>query len=301
MKLKHVIIILFCFNLRTLVAQETNRVQPTVMVVPFTSKGEDLRAKIESDFAYRAAFNTVKKAFEDRGYTTIDFVEALKSSSINQTANKGITQTDLWKEIQENATADIFVYTEVFVYKSTSGNKVQILLSAVDKYSAQQLASSELLSSNLMYTEDYATLAKQALTRDDAIGTFLNALNRKFADISVNGKSVEVRIELNNDSQINFNDEVGTDYDLLADLITDWMKKNAFKNDCHIKSKGDKLIWFDHVKIPIKNEDGTNYYPDDFARTLYKFLKKLGPQVKTGKMDLDLKPIVGSKIQINIK
>ncbi len=303
---KNILFLCFAFlSTQVVFAQEKgneiNRTQLTLMVVPVSSKGEDIRAKIESDFAYKAAINAISKAFEDRGYTTTDFIEAFKNTISDQTVNAGSTQTDLWKLIQENSPADVFVQAEIHIQPLMDGSrKVQLLLSAVDKYSSERLASSDLLESNSYRTEDYAKLTVLALTQNDAISKFLNGLNVKFQDISTNGRTVDVKLQLNQDCQLKFTDEIGTEYDVLSDLIVDWVKKNAFKNYYHIKSNSDKMLWFDAIKIPVKNEDKTNYLPEDFKKSFYKFLRSLSPKVKTGKLEIE-SHITGSKISFNIK
>lgn len=300
-KVSIVILLLLCFT-SLLIAQSTKevkRTQLTVMIVPFSTKGENIREKIESDHNYRTAINAVSKAFEDRGFTTKDFVEAVKILGTDKIMNSS-NQSDVVKAIQENAPVDLFVYTEVFIYSSTSGNKVQMLLSAVDKYSADRLASSEPMESNLMYSNDFGKLTNQALTKDGAVEKFVNQLNVKFAEISENGRSVEVKIELTADSALKLDDEIGSNYDILSDIIIDWVKKSAFKNYYHVKSTSSKLLWFDAIKVPIKDENGNNLLPDDYARSFRKYLRSLSSQVKTGELKVEYQ-ILGSKIQFNIK
>lgn len=280
------------------VSNDVNRTQLTLMIVPFTTKGEDIRTKIESDFNYRAAINSISKAFEDRGYTVDDFIDELKSNITSNIGNEGVTQTDLWKKIQENSTVDIFVQTEVYIYKGAGGNKVQILLSAIDKYSGERLASSEMLESNTMFTEDFAKLTVQALTKNAAIDKFLESLNTKFKDISINGRSVELRLELHQTSTWTFDEEVGSDYEIISDIIKAWVKANSFKNNYHVKTISSSLVWFDLVKIPVRNSDNSNYDPDDFKSKFRIFLlKELNKKRKT---TIDIKSI-GSKINVVIK
>jgi hypothetical protein len=280
-------------------SNEINRSQLTLMVVPFTTKGEDLREKIESDFNYRATISAISKAFEDRGYTTIDFIERLKSTSTSNIKNDPMSQTDLWKEVQKNSPSDIFLQTEVYIYKG-NGNKVQLLISALDKYSGEKLASSGLIESNTMYTDDFAKLAVQALTKDAAIDKFMESLNIKFNEISSNGRSVEVRLELSTASRLKFDDEIGSDYDLLSDIITDWVKINSFKNNYHVKAVSSNLLWFDIIKIPVRNSDNSNFLPDDFARQFRVFLRKLSSKVSTGELKVDMS-VTGSKIDFILK
>lgn len=302
---KAFIVILALWAVSSTHAQDTSsqklRTQFSLMVIPYTKNGEDIRTKIESDFSYRAIISEIGKAFQERGFTVDNFETALQNVLNDQIGNSSLTQTDLWKKIQEQAPSEIFLNAEIDIYKSPSGNKVSLILKAVDKYTNGEYANSGLLQSNLFYTEDYAKLAQQALLRDQAIDKFLNALDIKFKDISENGRSVEVKIELLQNSPLSLTDEVGSDYDLLSDLIIDWVKKNSFKNVYRVKSSSAKLLWFDQIKIPIKNVDGNQYRPEDFARSFRKFLRNLGKQTKAGELQVPEPIVRSSKILFNIK
>ncbi|MDZ4846446.1 MAG: DUF6175 family protein [Chitinophagales bacterium] len=285
---------------QTIPEKEINRTQFTLMVVPFSERGEDVRNKIEKDFNYRVAINTISKAFEDRGYTTHSFIEALLILTTDQVANSQ-NQTDVFKAIQENSPSDVFVYADLTIQKGTNGTKVSLLLNARDKYSGETLASTDLLQSNQMFTEDYGKLTQQALIKDGAIENFLNRLNVKLKDISDNGRSVSVKIEVTASSDLVLDEEIGADYETLADVITDYVKKTAFKNYYHIKGQTGKILEFDIVKIPIKDTAGNNYLPQDYMRDFKKFLRGLSSKVSTGELKLEQGGILrGSRIQFNI-
>lgn len=276
---------------------EVNRTQMTVMVVPFTSKGEDIRAKIENDFNYRAIINVIDKAFRDRGFSTKGFIEELKVASTAD-ATSTMSQKDLWTTIQNNAPCDVFIYAEINIV-TNSGNYVNFILDAKDKYSAETMAASGLLRSNDNNLTDYARHANQALTNNAAIDKFVEELNVKFKDISTNGRSVEVVIELNQTATLTFDDEIGSDYSTLGEIITGWVKKNSFKNYYKLKSQSAKKLWFETIKIPVKNDDGTQYRIEDFANLFRKYLRGLSAQTKS---ELKVTPLVTSgKIQFNIQ
>ena len=55
-----------------------DNLQPTIMVIPFTSKGKSLRKQLESDENLRVAITKVKEGFDNRGVNTIDLRAKLK-------------------------------------------------------------------------------------------------------------------------------------------------------------------------------------------------------------------------------
>ena len=291
------------FYLSQLQAQDTtstiNRTQMTVMVVPFTVKGEDIRAKIESDFNYRAVINTIDKAFRDRGFSTKGFLEELKAQS-SQEILSTTTQQDLFSRIQQNAPCDVFIYAEINIVPGSNGNYVNLTLDAKDKYSAETMAASGLLTSNINYSTDYARLAEGALTKNGTIDKFIEAMNTKFKDISATGRSVEVLLELQPNSPHTFDDEYGEDYSTLSEIITNWVKKTAFGNYYKLKSTSAKKLWFETIKIPIKNVDGTQYRIEDYGTQFYKFLRGLSKQSKKGEIQVE-RLITSGKITFQLK
>ena len=54
------------------------QMQPTIMVIPFVSEGQDLRTILESDLNLRVAVAEVKAGFDAKGLKTIDFRARLK-------------------------------------------------------------------------------------------------------------------------------------------------------------------------------------------------------------------------------
>ena len=55
--------------------------RPKIMVIPYTMQGEDIRTVLENDVNKRIALTKIKEAFDQRGYTTVDFFAKLKALS----------------------------------------------------------------------------------------------------------------------------------------------------------------------------------------------------------------------------
>ncbi|MBV6440694.1 MAG: hypothetical protein DYG98_12530 [Haliscomenobacteraceae bacterium CHB4] len=279
---------------------EVLQIQPTIMVVPWTSQDEDMRKKLESDFAYRAVLNEVRAAFDKRDFTTIDFVEALKIAATDRITGMQ-NWRDLFKDVIDNSPAEIEVLTEIYIQPEKYGNKVNILLAANDKYSGESIANSGMISSEPVNTTDYALLAKKALEKDDAIGKFLNSMQNKFTEmVQKNGRSIAVRVEVKEGCPFNLQTEVGEDGDYVSDLITDWVKKNAYKNNYKLKGKTASLMDFTYIKIPLRDAEGNNYDINNFSRIMRKAIRSMGD--KTDKRDkFKLEELIrGNKLIITI-
>lgn len=260
--------------------QQHQTVQPTIMVVPWTSKDEDMRTKVENDFAYRAILNEIRAAFDKRGVTTLDFIEAMRNAAANRTTGFS-NWRDIVKDVIDNSPSDIFIEAEIYQQSSKYGSKVQILLAAKEKYTSESLMNSGLLES----PESQADPAKKVqitLEKDDAIGKFINGLNEKFLGIVKKGRVVSIRVEVNNGSGLKLDAEAGTNGDYVSDLIIDWMKKNAYQNYYHVKGNTSTLLEFDQVKIPLRNPDGSNYDINEFGRNMRKAIAQIGKQTEKG-------------------
>ncbi|MCO6487226.1 MAG: hypothetical protein J5I98_02355 [Phaeodactylibacter sp.] len=279
--------------------KDVQQVQPTIMVVPWTGKGEDIRQKLDEDFTYRAVLSKIKEAFDYRGFTTYDFITAYQNAEI-EAAQDWTTQSSLFKEIANNSPADMYVKADIDIHEGGSGARVHILLEAVDNYSDQSLANTSVTSRTIR-TTDYTILAQQALDTDNETDRFLELLNSKFADIRANGRTIEVRIVVDENSEVDLETEAGDDYDYLGDLISDWMKENAHQNYAHKKASDETLLHFDAVKIPLRDEDGNNYDASRFARELRKQVAKLGAQTEYGGRLKISQDIRGASVTLTIK
>jgi len=300
------ITILILFLPAFLLAQ-AEQVQPTIMVIPWTSSSEDMLEKLENDFTYRATLNQIKQAFDERGFTTYDFVTAIQNYETNQ-AQDWQTQKTIFTDIANNSPSDMFVKAEVKIQKTSFGNKVYVLLETVDNYTNQSLAnfSTESIPKR---TTDYTRLVRAALEadfEDDAnkgnkMEAYLNLLNTKFADVREKGRSINIRIVVDENSEVALDDEAGDDYDLISELIEDWLREKAHKNYVHIKTNTGTLLHCDEVKIPLKDKAGNNFDINRFARGLRKHIAALGTKTDYGNRLKIGRDIRGNELTLTLK
>ena len=253
-------------------------VQPKIMVIPFTKEGEDIRTVLEADVNRRIAITKIKEAFDNRGFTTVDFTAKLKAAKDNNVFTSD-NQTDIKSQIIEMSGADIYVVAEVNVDKGQSGTSVTLILTAYEASTGNSI-SNKVGESGRFYTDDIGKLASKAV--ESVAVEFLNTMQTKFTEIVNNGKSVIVDISFDAGSQYSMSsDKLGTSGLPLSDQLEDWMGKNAFKNNYHIQGTTDVKMIFDDVHIPLKDPlTGANYNTNKFALEIYKYLKSLGLDVK---------------------
>jgi len=297
MKKAYLLWLVLSINLANIAQNETpnsgaqiQTVQPKIMVIPYVKEGEDLRTILENDVNKRIAITKIKEAFDNRGFTTVDFAAKLKATNtdaIFSTDNK----SDLKSQIIQNSGADVYVEAEVDVAFTASGNSVKLILSGYECSTGNSL-SNKVGESGKFYTDDIGKLASKAV--ESCAEEFLNTMQNKFTDIVNNGKSIIVYFGFDANSNYLMSSEIGSQGLLLSDELELWMEENAYKNNYHIQGTTDNQMIFDDVKIPLKDQNtGKNYNPNKFALEIFKFMRSLGLNIS--------RDIKGNTIYITIK
>lgn len=288
---KYILMLLLLLpNVAGAIAQNVNTVQPKIMVIPYTKEGEDLRTVLEDDVNKRITLAKIREAFDDRGFTTIDFTARLKAISQNEVFTAD-NQTDLKSRLIEMSGADIYVEAEMNVLLSSSGNSVKVIVTAYDVSTGASLAN-KVGDSGKFYTDDIGKLASKSI--GSCAEEFLNTIQTKFSDIVENGRSVIINFGFDQNSSYSMSSEIGGQGLQLSDELEMWMEEHAYKNNYHIQGTTDKQMIFDDVRIPLKDpKNGNNYNTNKFALEIFKFMKKLGLQVQ--------RDIKGTTIYITIK
>ncbi|MES2651592.1 MAG: DUF6175 family protein [Bacteroidota bacterium] len=254
-------------------AKPINTVQPKIMVIPYTKEGEDIRKILESDMNRRVAVTKVKEAFDNRNFTTVDFVAKLKAALDDQMITSG-SQTDIKSQLMELSGADIYVEVEISEMISTSGgNSARLILTGYDISTGNSLAN-KVCESPKFFTTDYGALVSRALT--NCTEEFLNTLQAKFSDIVENGRSIKINFALAQGSKYKFSSELPPNGLPFSDVLEEWIAENCYKNSYHIQGTTEVRMLFDDVKIPLKDEVGKNNNPNRFALKIFQFIKSKG-------------------------
>jgi len=285
--------------------KKPNQVQPTIMVIPYANKGEDLRTVLEADISRRVALIKVKEGFDSRGFTTVDFVAKLKAAEVDGLFNSD-AQSDVKSTMVEYSGADIYVEVEAYAAKAASGNSMRLTLTAYDAFTGNSLAN-KTEESGQFYTDNFDKLVEKALKKkaDEAqpemLEDFLNVMQGKFTDIVENGRPIKVIFGLKEDSEYDYDTEVNPGNDMLEAVIDDWMSKNAYKGNYHSQGVTKLSLIYDQVRIPLRDEKDKNFSPNRFAQQIVKFCNSLSPTDNAAAKMKAERNVRGGTIYINFK
>ncbi len=246
------------------------------MVVPYTSQGEDIRTVLENDVNKRIALTKIKEAFDQRGYTTVDFFAKIKALS-KTTALGNPQQQDVKTMIIQQSGADVYIEAEINLLESPSGNAMKVILSGYEASTANSLANA-VCESGKFYTDDYGKLTSRAV--ETGMDKFLNTMQEKLLDIAKNGQSISVTVGIDEASSRSMAQEVGGDGLALSDALEIWVEENAYKSNYHIQGTTDKQMIFDDIRIPLKDENGRTYNINKFGLKLLTFFRNLGIKIE---------------------
>jgi hypothetical protein len=270
-------------------AKKVATVQPKIIVLPFTKENEDIRTILEADVNRRIAITKVKEAFDNRGFTTVDFIGKLKAANDNNVFTTG-SQTDLKTQLIEFSGADIYVQTEVSVDASSSGKSVNIILTAYEASTGNSL-SNKVSTSGKFYTDDIAKLTSKAV--ENIADPFLNTMQAKFNEVAANGKSILLDFSFDPASKYKMSSEVGADKTPISDALELWVGSNAVNSNYHIQGTTDKRMIFDDVRIPLKDNAGNNYTINKYSLNLLQYFRTLNIPIK--------RDVKGNTLYITIK
>lgn len=272
------IAIIFVVSLFHGTASAQSTIQPKIMVIPYTKQGEDIRTVLENDPNKRIVLSKIKEAFDERGFSTIDFVARLKAANTESVMNQN-NPSDIRSTIISMSGADIYVEAEIICQQTcVSGqlkpeSRVKINITAYDVATGTSLAN-KIGECGPFYTDDIAKLSMKAISSiaDD----FLKVMQDKFTDISESGRSVMLIINFDSGSQYTMESEVGTQGLTLQDEIELWVDSTSYNNSYHLQGVSPLNMIFDDIKLPFLDESGSTYTPSKYSMGAFKFFRSLG-------------------------
>ena len=249
----------------------TAKIQPKIMVIPYTSADQSIAKELDTNDLARLAISNVKEAFDKRNFPTVDLsakLRQLRNDKVMELEN----QTSIKQDLIEISGADMYIETETTINRSSGGNSVTVILSAYDAYTGVSLANKSGVSPRF-YTESFEKLVDKAVS--EMTDDFMNTLQMRFDDINANGRMLAMNITFSEDSEFDMDYEF-EDMDMLSDKIENWLEKNSYGSYYHIQGVTATKMIIDEMRVPLKTEDGRNFRISKFVQTFRKHLRKMG-------------------------
>ena len=227
------------------VAELSNVVLPTVIVVPYRQPGETFASILQNDYDKRIAVNAVQQGFEEKNITTVDLMSKLNAAERR-------AQYDQVKDVQPQGSR---VSLTLKAYETASGNIV-----------ANQVATTQ---------RRFQTIASDVLCAyavQDNMTAFLEQIMKNFAPSK--GTRVVLNVSIDGSSAKTMNDPAGKNGYSLSNIIRQWVRKNAYEGKYHMQGMVDDNMVFDWITIPPVDSDGLRMDAGQFAFLLESYLKE---------------------------
>lgn len=286
--------VLCCLSLLTpllLEAQIGQGNRATIMVVPWAKKLSDVKPLLDESFDYAAAINEIARAFDEEGFTTIDFVEKYRNANLKNIINLDEWETEFKKAV-EDIPADILIQVRLDLVPHKYGNVINAIINAVDKSSQESIRNSGVIESQPRSSVNYAGMIKMMIRNPEGgFPEFMNGLDSKFQAMHRDGKSVNISIGLDENCPFDLEEFIGGEGDLLGEKIIQWLKAksqewydNRLISDVsyRLANSDASAINYDNVKVPFMNKDGGRYDVNEFGTEVRKAIAAMGKESDKG-------------------
>ncbi len=270
-------------------SDESTRAAAKIMVVPYNKQDEDIRTVLDDNPHIRTAVSKVKEAFDQRGWSTVDFVANLRAAQANA-AFTSDRQTNFKSDLLTTSGADFYVQVDVQIITSDSGTSTVLNVTAFETHTGASFSNKT--GTSKFASNDYEKLISKAFEQIQE--EFLNTLMVKTDEIREIGRATMVEFNLDENATIDFDSEINSSGEYLNEIIEDWIATNAYKGRANLTGILENKMVFDEVRIPLYDQETNKPYNlNRFATEVIKFLRSKGIQASRN--------IHGQKMYITIK
>ncbi|WP_316822607.1 DUF6175 family protein [Pedobacter gandavensis] len=248
---------------------EMTRAAAKIMVVPYNKQDENIQTVLDNNPAIRTAVSKVKEAFDQRGWSTVDFVANLRAAQANAafTADR---QATFKSDLLSGSGADFYVQVDVQNSTDDAGTNITLNVTAFETHSGASF-SNQTASSGRFATNDVEKLIIKAFEKMQE--EFMNNLMVKTDEIRDIGRALVIHFNLDENCKIDFDAELDGG-SFLNEAIEEWISANAFRGRANLAGIVENKMIFDEVRIPLFDQETDKpYNPNKFANEIIRFLK----------------------------
>lgn len=250
-------------------SSEVARAAAKIMVVPYNKQDENIQTVLDNNPNIRTAVSKVKEAFDQRGWSTVDFVANMRAAQANSafTADR---QSNFKSELLTGSGADFYVQVDVQNSTDDNGTNITLNVTAFETHSGASF-SNQTASSGRFATNDTEKLITRAFEKMQE--EFMNTLMVKTDEIRDIGRALVIHFNLDENATMDFDAELDGGA-FLNEAIEEWIAENAFGGRANLAGIIENKMIFDEVRIPLFDQETDKpYNPNKFANEIIRYLR----------------------------
>ena len=222
----------------------------------------------------KAIISVIQNAFVQVSYPIQDLEQTLKQLETQEALDMvdgmekdaktmllTVAQPDMIIELDYNSSFDM-------KKPVNEARTISYTLNVIDSYTSTVISST---SETGLTGENTASILSAGLEKSAKKMT--SEIQNAFSDILTRGRNVTVRIAVGAGCDFSLNDDSIVD-EPYSDWIVDYIKTHTVKGAYKMQRNTDKELYFVNCRIPLLNEDGTQYGVYDWARDMSKSIRK---------------------------
>lgn len=222
----------------------------------------------------KAIISVIQNAFVQVNYPIQDLEQTLKQLETQEALDMvdgmekdaktmllTVAQPDMIIELDYNSSFDM-------KKPVNEARTMSYTLNVIDSYTSTVISST---SETGLTGENTASILSAGLEKSAKKMT--SEIQNAFSDILTRGRNVTVRIAVGAGCDFSLNDDSIVD-EPYSDWIVDYIKTHTVKGAYKMQRNTDKELYFVNCRIPLLNEDGTQYGVYDWARDMSKSIRK---------------------------
>jgi hypothetical protein len=153
------------------------------------------------------------------------------------------------------------------------------------------------MQSSIRRHSDYKLYVQEALKMDDNLTRFCNRLDSAILFVQRNGRTMQVKVELDQNSIWKLDDEINETKEALSDTIEAWIQKNLASGQVRGVGSSDKVLIIE-AHVPVLDAFCRSLTPNNFGAELRKYLRNL--QIQRGELRIK-NTVIGGQIYLKIE
>lgn len=221
----------------------------------------------------KAIVSVIQSKFIDMGFPLTDLEQGLKSLNNQNIMDEADdfakdAKTLLLTTISPDIVLEVdYSYASDAYSHNLNKRKLTYTINVIDIYTNKVISTH---TQNNLEGNSMSSIMQKYFSKD--FGKISDNIKESFANTIAKGREITVRISVKNGSDIRLSDETYMG-DTYSDWIIDYMKAHTKKGAYKLQRNTDYELYFENVRIPTINRDGTQFNAYDWGRAFAKSIR----------------------------